>query len=150
MAIELAPPCYNELTLEECLPIFQENGVKVVHIAAHHISDLPEPRLSEVGRMYREAGVRIYCVHGLDPDGLASLDEGERRKAVEKHKEFLDKLSLIDADVMVIHGGRVEEEGMVLLARSALVESLGELSEEAKDEGVRIALENDGLSGERF
>ena len=147
MAIELAPPCYNELTLEECLPIFQENGVKVVHTAAHHISDLPEHRLSEVGRMYREAGVRIYCVHGLDPDGLASLDEGERRKVVEKHKKFLHKLQLIGADVMVIHGGRVEEEGMVPLARSALVESLRELSEEAKDEGVRIALENDGLSG---
>ncbi|RKY66029.1 MAG: hypothetical protein DRQ02_09420 [Candidatus Latescibacterota bacterium] len=32
MAIELAPPCYNELTLEEWLPIFLENGVGIIHI----------------------------------------------------------------------------------------------------------------------
>ena len=127
MAIELAPPCYNELTLEECLPIFLENGVEIIHIAAHHISHLPESKLLEIGRMYMEAGVRIYCAHGLGSKGLAALNEGQRRKAVGEHKEFLQKLPLINTDVMVIHGGSVEKQEQVPSAKSALVESLKEL-----------------------
>jgi len=146
--IEVVPPTYGEMSLEENLQVFSEEGIDMVFIAGDHLPRLGEEEVSEMAERYMKAGIRVRAGHS--PGGnLASLEEGERRKAVEENLDVLHKLGLMGAEIMVFHGGKVEEEGKLRAARDALLRSISELLDAAGREGVKLALENDSLSGGR-
>ena len=143
--IELVPPIYSELSLDENLLVLVRNGIRVVHLTGVHYPFLSEREVLRIAREYSERGIRIYAGHA--PGGnLASLNEAEREKALRRHREALHKLSLMGAEVMVLHGGIVERVEDLHKAKEALLESLRELVELAELEGVRLAIENDAIA----
>ncbi|HIC93669.1 MAG TPA: sugar phosphate isomerase/epimerase [Anaerolineae bacterium] len=146
--IEVVPPTYGEMSLEENLKVFLEEGIDVVFVSGDHLPHLGEGEVLELAERYRRAGIRICAGHS--PGGnLASLEEGERRKAVEGNLDVLHKLGLMGAGIMVFHGGEVQEEEQVVAAKDALLRSISELLDAARREGAKLALENDSLGGGR-
>jgi len=148
MMVEVVLPTYGEMSLEENLKIFVEEGISKVFISGDHLPSLEEGEVSRIAEEYRQAGIRICAGHS--PGGnLSSLNEEERKETIVKAIDVLHKLGLMGAEIMVFHGGKVEEEGQIDRARDALLRSISELLKVAEREKVKLALENDSLSGGR-
>lgn len=81
-------------------------------------------RLKELIALVRPMGIRVVSVHNFAPMPaevrinrppmdyyrLSSLDEKERRKAVDYTKRTIDTASLVSSQAVVIHAGTVELE----------------------------------------
>lgn len=89
------------------------------------------------------AGQPPLLAQGLS---LCSLDEEERKKAVELCKKNIDRAYMVGASILAVHSGKDPGEGKREEAKKRLLDSLRELcayaQEKAEENIVSISLEN--------
>lgn len=117
---------------------------------AIEVSNLSKELAEKVGDILRSAQMDVIyagqpplLAQGLS---LCSLDEEERRKAVELCKEHINKAYIVGASILAVHSGKDPGEGKRGKAKKKLLDSLRELcayaQEKAEENIVSLSLES--------
>ena len=124
---------------------WRAQGVTALEPGAVFLTTHSKAEIAAVGRMCRDAGIRIYACHppfGGEYD-LSLLDEEARHKAVSTITASLRYAAMLGAECAVIHpaSGRMPPQERAART-SQLMRSLEALLPVAQENGVRLALEN--------
>jgi len=100
-----------------------------------------QPYLKQMNVRARDAGVKQLLIMVDGEGGLGTLDDVERKVAVEKHYKWVDA-----AKTLGCHSIRVNAfgEGSEKDVHDAAIQGLGALSEYAATEGLNVIVENHG------
>lgn len=152
---------------------------------------LSEKIVNDIAELVAERFITVLSLHNFCPVphsvdikraspnyySLASIDETERRKAVEATKRTVDTAARLKAEAIVVHSGRLDikdrtrelaraiDKGMdvTILIKimqkerneelkkgylESLLKSIGEISDYSKNCGIKIGLENRFYFGE--
>ncbi|MCX6355231.1 MAG: sugar phosphate isomerase/epimerase [Candidatus Aureabacteria bacterium] len=108
----------GRLAPEEFLAVLRELGLGAIELSYFHTP----AEVSDISACCHSLGIRIVSVHNFCPFPacpipdrprseallLSSIDETERRRAVEETKRSLSTAASVGAEVLVLHLGRVE------------------------------------------
>ncbi len=129
------------------LTTYRENNIPCLEFRAVKGNDreLIAKLASEAMAEKAISGILTPTVHLPHCDGfdLSSVDETQRKKAIENHTEILKLLLPLEPKIAVIHPSCGDVEDSEAEARiNALIKSFKELCPVFKNMGVKVAVEN--------
>ena len=133
-------------THDEIRTICEKGGFSGIEGTTLLFEGLTDPELEEIGKDYKEAGLKIETFHiPYKGNDIASFYETERMRAVENIRLWIERAFLLGATVGIQHPGtndyNVDVEGIDNYLRQ-LGKSLETLLPVAEKLGFTIALEN--------
>lgn len=139
--------CSHAITkdnIDESIEYLQNNEIHVIESGYPLFKELNESESADVCRKFREHGIEIRTMHAPfgSNDNLSAVKEDNRIKAVRSHEDALLKASAGNIEIMVVHPGVSSKEEEREEMNYALIDSLEEITEFAKEVGVKLALEN--------
>ncbi|MEM2921178.1 MAG: sugar phosphate isomerase/epimerase family protein [Candidatus Bathyarchaeia archaeon] len=148
---------YSILPPSEAIKRIKSQGLDVVEYCYDHFRNLENESMDitetcrqvvEVANSYDVKAIQVHGPFGRFDVELASSDHSVRKKALDRAKMWMELTSLLGADVLVLHTAIVEEDilegnnAMFEKARKSNLEAFRDLDKLAREEGVKVAIEN--------
>ncbi|MEW6358533.1 MAG: sugar phosphate isomerase/epimerase family protein [Planctomycetota bacterium] len=126
----------GEMTQRSAIALCAELGLASVDT----MSGLGGDPWPDVRKMTEDAGLYVAC--HITSANLASLDDGERRKAMDAVRACVQDTVTLGADKLMIVAGMIPEGSNRPTAQRRIGEAFAILFEETRGSGVRLCIED--------
>ena len=110
-----------------------------------------EEEIEEIRQRVRSHGLGVSVHAPIRDVNLSSLNYGIRNESVRQIKDAVRFASKVEAPIVVIHPGRnTSQKDPFEWTETVFLESLQEVTEEAEEEAITIAMENMELRGGEY
>jgi sugar phosphate isomerase/epimerase len=129
---------------EEIAGALSREGVTVAESGPQLFIGKDDETIARSARIFKEAGIRMFSVHAPfgEQETLSALDPNVRANAIKVHQTLLEKIAIVEAEVMIVHPGRSASEEDIPKMEEVLPSSLEEVLKVAERTGIKLALEN--------
>lgn len=144
MDVGISTACFYPLLTEQALEQAILQGAGTVEIFFNTYCELKHPFIDEIAAILKNAGARLRSIHpftsGMEPLMFFSVYERRVSDMIDFYKNYFETASFLGADILVIHGDRLQR-----VPDEVYFERFARISEVGRSYGVRVAQENVNL-----
>ncbi len=142
MQIGISSSCFYPTLIEDSFRAVGEAGAKTAEIFFNSACELSGDIFGELCRIKEYYGIQVRSIHpftsGFEPFMFFSNYERRTDDSIEFYKRFFDAANALDAELIVLHGGKSRKR----YTPELYAENYLKLHNAAIKEGVYIAHEN--------